>query len=147
MKTAAPSILVVDDNPSNLELLRGILDDRGYDVRVVPGGGMALTSARADPPDLMLLDIKMPDLNGYEVCRQLKADEATKEIPVLFISAAQEPADVVESLLGRWCGLHHEADSSRGSGGQRRNPPGTEPHACGPGNSGRGADRRTGKGE
>ena len=92
------SILVVDDTPANLQVLAGMLKDRGYKVRPVPGGKLALAAARRDPPDLILLDINMPDMNGYEVCEQLKADETLKGIPVIFISALTEPLDKVKAF-------------------------------------------------
>jgi PleD family two-component response regulator len=77
-KEAAPqpaSILVVDDTPANLQVLAGMLKDRGYKVRPVPSGKLALLAAQRDPPDLILLDINMPEMNGYEVCEHLKADD------------------------------------------------------------------------
>ncbi len=86
MKPAA-SILIVDDTPENLTVLRDILTRAGYRVRPVLQGALALKSAAADPPDLILLDIMMPVMDGYETCRGLKADERTADIPVLFISA------------------------------------------------------------
>src|SRR5947209_3947022 len=97
---AAPpsSILVVDDTAANLQVLAGMLKERHYKVRPVPGGIMALAAARREPPDLILLDINMPDMNGYEVCEQLKADENLKGIPVIFISALTEPLDKVRAF-------------------------------------------------
>jgi sigma-B regulation protein RsbU (phosphoserine phosphatase) len=92
------SILVVDDTPANLQVLVGMLKDRGYKVRPVPGGKLALLAARRDPPDLVLLDINMPEMNGYEVCEHLKADEALKAIPVIFISALTEQLDKVKAF-------------------------------------------------
>ena len=80
-------ILVVDDTPANLQVLAGMLKDRGYKVRPVPSGKLALLAAQRDPPDLILLDINMPEMNGYEVCEHLKADDKLKGIPVIFISA------------------------------------------------------------
>ncbi len=88
-------ILVVDDSPASLQLLTGILTDRGYRVRPASGGTLALRSAAARQPDLILLDVRMPDLDGFEVCRRLKSDEKTRSIPVLFISAAGETLDKV----------------------------------------------------
>lgn len=82
-----PSILVVDDTPANLHLLDELLRHQGYQVRLFPRGAMALKAASAHPPDLILLDIMMPDMDGFEVCRQLKADPALRDIPVIFISA------------------------------------------------------------
>ncbi len=92
------SILVVDDTPANLQVLAGMLKDRGYKVRPVPGGKLALLAARRDPPDLILLDINMPEMNGYEVCEHLKADDRLKGIPVIFISALTEPLDKVKAF-------------------------------------------------
>ena len=91
-------ILVVDDTPANLQVLAGMLKDRGYKVRPVPSGKLALLAARRDPPDLILLDIDMPEMNGYEVCERLKADEMLKGIPVIFISALTEPLDKVKAF-------------------------------------------------
>jgi two-component system, sensor histidine kinase and response regulator len=81
------NILIVDDKPANLRLLSSMLTKEGHKVRSVINGEMALTAACADPPDLILLDISMPGMNGYEVCEALKADERTEDIPVLFVSA------------------------------------------------------------
>lgn len=95
---AKGSILIVDDNPANLDLLEGILSEKGYTVRPTVSGTLALQSARISLPDLILLDIKMPDMNGYEVCRQLKADERTSEVPIIFISALDEPVDILRAF-------------------------------------------------
>jgi signal transduction histidine kinase len=92
---AVPDILVVDDTQANLQLLSGMLKERGYKVRPVPSGKLALQAAKSAPPDLILLDINMPELDGYEVCAQLKRDERTRDIPVLFISAMNETIDKV----------------------------------------------------
>lgn len=91
-------VLVVDDNPVNLRLLSEMLTDRGYDVRAVLSGERALAESRSNPPDLILLDVMMPDLDGYEVCARLKADEATADIPVIFISALGEAEDKVRAF-------------------------------------------------
>lgn len=93
-----PSILIVDDVPANLNLLTGILKQQGYKVRPAPDGSLALDAARHSPPDLILLDIHMPEMDGFEVCRRLKADEALKEIPVLFISALTETRDKIQAF-------------------------------------------------
>jgi len=86
--TPAPEdILVVDDTPANLRLLTELLAQHGYRVRPASDGALALKSVAAKTPDLILLDISMPDLDGYEVCRRLKADEKNRRIPVIFISA------------------------------------------------------------
>lgn len=95
---SAASILVVDDTAANLQVLSGMLKDRGYKVRPVPSGKLALLAARRDPPDLILLDINMPEMNGYEVCMQLKSEEKLNGIPVIFISALTEPLDKVKAF-------------------------------------------------
>src|SRR3954469_2520244 len=92
------SILIVDDTPANLKVLAGMLKDRGYKVRPVPSGKLALLAAKREPPDLILLDINMPDMNGYEVCEQLKADESLAGIPVIFISALTDQLDKVKAF-------------------------------------------------
>jgi len=91
-------ILIVDDTPANLQLLAGMLRERGYKVRPAPGGETALRAAAASPPDLVLLDITMPGMDGYEVCRRLKADPRLRDIPVLFISALTETDDKVRAF-------------------------------------------------
>src|SRR6204780_2308622 len=75
-----------------------MLKERGYKVPPVPSGKLALLAARRDPPDLILLDINMPDMNGYEVCEHLKADDKLKGIPVIFISALTEQLDKVKAF-------------------------------------------------
>ncbi len=92
------SILIVDDAPANLRLLSQMLAERGYHVRAATSGERALASVRAAPPDLILLDLRMPGLNGYEVCQLLKADRHTRDIPVLFISALDETRDKVQAF-------------------------------------------------
>src|SRR5919202_5200234 len=91
-------ILVVDDVPENLQLLSTILTQHGYEVRRVINGKLALRVAHSDPPELILLDIMMPELNGYEVCQQLKASETTREIPVIFLSALDDVLDKVKAF-------------------------------------------------
>ena len=95
---ATSSILIVDDKPENLRLLSGILREEGYEVRLLRNGNMVLSSVLNSPPDLILLDIMMPDMNGYDVCRQLKSDERTCKIPVIFISAMSEVVDKVKAF-------------------------------------------------
>jgi two-component system, sensor histidine kinase and response regulator len=94
----AASILVVDDTPANLQMLVGLLNDRGYRPRPVTSGRVALQAAKHDPPDLILLDIGMPDMDGYEVCRQLKTDPELRDIPVIFISAHTETDEKVQAF-------------------------------------------------
>ncbi|MBN1484879.1 MAG: response regulator [Chloroflexia bacterium] len=91
-------ILVVDDTPANLRLLSGMLTEQGYKVRSVINGPMALTAARAAPPDLILLDINMPEMDGYQVCRELKGDPRTAAVPIMFISALGETKDKVKAF-------------------------------------------------
>jgi putative two-component system response regulator len=93
-----PDILVVDDTPANLHLLASMLKKRGYKTRPVPTGLLALQAALSDPPDLILLDVNMPEMNGYEVCQSLKADDKLKDIPIIFISALNELLDKVRAF-------------------------------------------------
>jgi phosphoserine phosphatase RsbU/P len=92
------SILVVDDAAANLQVLTGMLKDRGYKTRPVPSGKLAILAARKDPPDLILLDINMPEMNGYEVCQCLKGDETLRGIPIIFISALNDNLDKVKAF-------------------------------------------------
>jgi DNA-binding response OmpR family regulator len=92
------TILVVDDNPDNLRLLAGILSEHHSKIRLAPSGERALATIRKEAPDLVLLDIMMPHMNGFEVCRQLKADQETAGIPIIFISALDETIDKVKAF-------------------------------------------------
>jgi adenylate cyclase len=89
--TEAPVILVVDDVPQNVRLLEAVLEPRGYTVATAGSGEAALERVRAGPVDLVLLDIVMPGIDGYEVCRRLRADGATRFLPVVMITASGEP--------------------------------------------------------
>jgi two-component system, sensor histidine kinase and response regulator len=91
-------ILIVDDTLDNLRLLSAMLTEQGYEVRSVTNGSMALIGIQAQPPDLILLDINMPGMNGYEVCQSLKSNPQTQEIPVIFISALNEVFDKVKAF-------------------------------------------------
>ena len=93
------SILIVDDNPANLTLLTRILVRKSYEVRVLGDGPPVLASVLDNPPDLILLDIMLPGLNGYVVCEQLKANPETSEIPVIFISALDEVENKVKAFM------------------------------------------------
>ena len=84
---AGVNVMVVDDTPANLKLLDELLRRQGYGVRLFPRGALALKAAAAQPPDLILLDIMMPDMDGFEVCRQIKATPGLQDVPVIFISA------------------------------------------------------------
>ncbi|MDD5175421.1 MAG: response regulator [Sterolibacterium sp.] len=92
------SIVIVDDNPNNLHVLSSMLQTAGFKIRPALDGKVALRSIMASPPDLILLDIRMPGMDGYEICKQLKADEQTREIPVIFISALNETEDIVAAF-------------------------------------------------
>lgn len=96
--TSKANLLVVDDNQVNLKLLAQILSINGYKVRVSPNGKFALNSCQSNPPDLILLDINMPEMNGYEVCQHLKASKQTRDIPVIFISALDEASNKVNAF-------------------------------------------------
>ena len=91
-------ILAVDDTPASLRLLTDLLQDEGYEVRSAIGGELALHAALSNPPELVLLDIRMPGMDGYEVCRRLKADPATCDVPVIFVSAVTETDEKVQGF-------------------------------------------------
>ncbi len=97
-KSARADILAIDDTPENLRLLSTMLSERNYKVRSVTKGSTGLRGAIAVPPDLILLDINMPELNGYEVCQRLKHHEVTRNIPVIFISALGDVVDKVKAF-------------------------------------------------
>ena len=92
------NILAVDDIVTNLEVLEMLLDDAGYDVRTATSGEMALKSIVAQKPDLILLDIMMPGIDGYETCRLIKQDESLVDIPIIFLSAKSESEDKTKAL-------------------------------------------------
>lgn len=91
-------IMVVDDNPANLQLLEDMLRRQQYEVRSFPRGRLALVAAEQEPPDLILLDINMPEMNGYEVCQQLKSNARLAGIPVIFLSALTEIEDKIKAF-------------------------------------------------
>lgn len=95
---SAQTILVVDDTRANLRLLVDLLVKAGYRVLPATNGAMGIAAAQSQHPDLILLDIMMPDLSGFQVCEQLKADERTRDIPIIFISALNEPLDKVKAF-------------------------------------------------
>jgi len=92
------TILVVDDTPIMLKLLANILQNAGYGVRSAISGELALHAAASDPPDIVLLDIRMPGMDGFEVCKRLKEDARLKDIPVIFVSAAVDMEDKVRAF-------------------------------------------------
>jgi DNA-binding response OmpR family regulator len=85
--------MIIDDNPANLKLLEDMLLQQGYDVCSFPLGRLALAAAAKNPPDLILLDINMPEMNGYEVCERLKTNQALADVPIIFLSALSETED------------------------------------------------------
>jgi len=94
----AGEILIVDDMPANLQLLFGILIEGGYQVRSAVSGQLALDTVVAKVPDLILLDVRMPEVDGFEVCRRLKASDHTRDVPVIFVSAAEDTVDKVKGF-------------------------------------------------
>ena len=92
------NVLIVDDTLANMRLLTQMLREQGYKVRGAPNGEIALNAVRDAPPDVILLDINMPGLNGYDVCRRLKADDGTQHIPIIFLSALDAPFDKVAAF-------------------------------------------------
>lgn len=91
-------IMIVDDTPDNLQVLFTMLNEHGYEVRRVLNGQQAINAITSDPPELILLDIMMPDFNGYEVCTQLKSQQQTSHIPIIFLSALDEAVDRVKGF-------------------------------------------------
>jgi signal transduction histidine kinase len=99
--TLSPSggdVLIVEDTPASLQLLSDLLTHAGYAARCAGDGKLALLSAQAEPPELILLDVRMPDMDGYEVCRRLKADPRTHDVPVIFLSALRDTEDKVRAF-------------------------------------------------
>lgn len=92
------TILIVDDEPNNLKVLHNLLTKNDYVVRAARNGKAAIETARLTPPDLILLDIKMPEMDGYEVCEILKRDDRTFDIPIIFISALNQVEDIVRAF-------------------------------------------------
>ncbi|NEP19830.1 MAG: response regulator, partial [Leptolyngbya sp. SIO4C1] len=97
-RPAQESILIVDDNPTNLRLLSRLLIQKGYVVRKALDGLMALDAVKSCPPDLILLDLMMPHLDGYEVCIRLKANPHTADIPIVVLSALNASFDKVKAF-------------------------------------------------
>jgi DNA-binding response OmpR family regulator len=91
-------VMIIDDEPENLNVLGEILRLERWDVRAFAHGAQALAAARKDPPDLVLMDVRMPGMDGYEMCRQFKADEKLRSIPILFLSACSEASDKIRAF-------------------------------------------------
>ena len=98
MSASHADILIIDDEPANLSLLSSLLTGRGHKVRAVLNGQRGIAAALASPPDLILMDVMMPGMNGYEVCARLKAEPKTSDIPVLFLSALSDTSDKVQAF-------------------------------------------------
>lgn len=98
VKGPQAKILLVDDVAVNLRILRDALSPEGYEILIATSGEMALKAVAGTPPDLILLDIMMPGIDGYEVCLRLKQDPSTRHIPVIFISARDEVESLVEGF-------------------------------------------------
>jgi len=91
-------ILTVDDKPQNLQFLGKLLSNNGYEVAMAQSGAQALTFVKTEFPDLILLDVMMPDMDGYEVCEKLKAGIPTRHIPVIFLTAKSDARDIVKGF-------------------------------------------------
>jgi signal transduction histidine kinase len=98
MDITTADILIVDDVADNLEMLTAMLERQGHHVRIARSGREALDDIDSNPPDLVLLDIQMPEMNGYEVCQRIKSNEATASIPVIFLSAFAETDDILRGF-------------------------------------------------
>ncbi len=98
LSLSTPRLLVIEDEPSQVELLRYNLTKQGFDVRIAMDGDEGVEAAREDPPDLILLDWMLPNLSGIEVCRQLRRDRATREVPIIMLTARSEERDKVRGL-------------------------------------------------
>jgi CheY-like chemotaxis protein len=96
----SPRILAVDDEPDILMVVRTALSSEGFDVRTASSGAECLESAQAEPPDLILLDVMMPEMDGFEVVRRLKADPKTATIPVIMLTALSEKQMIKQAILG-----------------------------------------------
>ena len=96
--TNAGDVLIVDDVPENLTVLKQMLEEQNYRVRPAINGEIALRAVNSSPPEIILLDIRMPEMDGYEFCRRLKSVEKTRSIPVIFISALDELNDKVKAF-------------------------------------------------
>jgi two-component system sensor histidine kinase/response regulator len=97
-KRSGKDILVIDDTPDNLRFLSSLLTEAGYTVRKVINGELGLEAAKLQPPDLILLDIMMPGINGYEVCQQMKINDRTRDVPIIFLSALDEELEKVQAF-------------------------------------------------
>ncbi len=97
-ETKAFEVLIVDDNAANAELLEAYLKDTPWRTALAHSGKEALAAVDSDAPDIILLDIMMPDMTGYEVCRRLKSDDRTRDIPVIMVTALTQVEDVEKAV-------------------------------------------------
>ncbi|MBC7834866.1 MAG: response regulator [Phycisphaerales bacterium] len=97
-EVASCSVLVVDDNFQNLELLQAYLEELGYPVRTAHDGAEAIASVQAEQPDIILLDVMMPRMSGFQACQKLKASPATRDIPIIMVTALNEVGDVERAV-------------------------------------------------
>jgi DNA-binding response OmpR family regulator len=98
MNNGKPLVLAVDDNPQNLQFLGKLLSENSYEVGIAQDGIQALTFLKKNQPDLVLLDIMMPGMDGYDVCKEIKANLGTRHIPVIFLTAKTETEDIVKGF-------------------------------------------------
>lgn len=98
IKSSESKILLVDDVPANIEVLRKVLEEEGYTILAAPSGEIALNIVQHTLPDLILLDVLMPEIGGYEVCQQLKNNSLTRHIPIIFVTAKNETDDIVKGF-------------------------------------------------
>ena len=98
METDRPRILIADDNLQNVELMEAYLSELDFEVQTAIDGEQTLNRVREDEPDLILLDIMMPKISGFEVCRQLKSDDATRDIQILVVTALNQPGDIERAV-------------------------------------------------
>ena len=91
-------ILIAEDSRTQAEQLRFLLEQHGYPVRVTADGKQALQAARAQKPALLISDIMMPEMNGYELCKAMKSDDALKDVPVILVTGLSDPQDVIRGL-------------------------------------------------
>lgn len=98
MNSKKPLVVVVDDNPSNIRVIGKILDENGYEPAVFLNGAKAMEFLDKETPDILLLDIMMPEMDGYEICKRIKARNDLKYLPIIFITAKTETEDIVKAF-------------------------------------------------
>ena len=120
-KILSNDILIVDDEIPNLKLLTQLLSQQGYQVRPAERPQLAIDAALAQSPALILLDVRMPEMDGFEVCKRLKQDKRTTDIPIIFISALQDVQDKVQGFNVGGGGFYHQTISEGGGPSQSAN--------------------------